>query len=605
MTQDTIRQPTWRYFLRLAAYRPALYLSSGLVASVIFYLFPLLPGLVVREIFNRLSLEAPASNLNTLFLAIVGIAFARQVVLLFANLAENTLHEYINALLRHNLLKRILHHPAAKALPTSSSEAISRFRDDVEAIPAFLSWTIDPLGQAIVLIVGLSILVKINALVTLAVILPLLATFIIFNLAKRLIISSQKANQEAIGAVTNSLGEMFGAIQAVKAAGSETDIIDHFKGVNEKRRQASLRNILINRFLDSFSGNAANIGTGVLLLVSARALQVGTGTMKTFTVGDFTLFVSYLGWLTVVTTMFGNYLGKYRQTKVSLNRLLELVPDSPTDTLVKHHKVYLFGKFPPLPKMPERSAVPFQGLKVKGLTYQFEGTKAGIQDISLELKAGTLTVITGRVGAGKTTLVRTLFGLLPKTSGEIYWNDQLVEDPASFFTPPKTAYTPQVPRLFSESLRNNILMGQEKSPEALANAIHRAVLDEDLATLEQGLETTVGPRGAKLSGGQRQRSAAARMFVHEPDLLIFDDLSSALDINTEKVLWQRVFSQPVSTCLAVSHRKLALEKADNIIVLKEGKIVAQGKLEDLLKTSSEMQQLWEGEGLSETEASRN
>lgn len=161
--------------------------------------------------------------------------------------------------------------------------------------------------------------------------------------------------------------------------------------------------------------------------------------------------------------------------------------------------------------------------------------------------------------------------------------------------PPYSTYTSQVPHLFSDSLRDNLLLGLPENEVKLKEVLRLAVLEPDIAKMSLGLDTMVGPKGVRLSGGQIQRSAAARMFVRPADLLVVDDLSSALDIETETLLWQRIFAQSGNTVLAVSHRRTALRQADQIIVLKDGHIEAQGTLDELLESSQELQYLWHGQ----------
>jgi ATP-binding cassette subfamily B protein len=318
-----------------------------------------------------------------------------------------------------------------------------------------------------------------------------------------------------------------------------------------------------------------------------------------FTIGDFALFAAYLWPMTQFMRMFGRLITFYKQTSVSLQRMEKMMQGAPPGGPVEHYPVYLSGPFPEVPFTPKTDTHRLESLSVEDLSYHYDQTgdnSNGITNVSFSLQRGSFTVITGKIGSGKTTLLKVLLGLLPPQSGKIFWNGELVADPATFFQPPRCAYTGQVSRLFSESIRDNILLGIPEKEVDLQATIAKAALERDVLDMEEGLDTLVGTKGIRLSGGQLQRTAAARMFVRDAELLIFDDLSSALDVETERLLWEMVFNDRTSdsypTCLVISHRRTVLQQADHIIVLKNGHLDDQGTLNELLQRNDEMNSLY-------------
>jgi ATP-binding cassette subfamily B protein len=496
----------------------------------------------------------------------------------------------IPTLLRKNLLRHILRRPGASPLPDSAGEAISRFKNDVNEIPLFVILINDIAVGIGIVIVAILLMVQISPWVTVMALIPLVFVAIIANIAARRIEHYRRASRQATGDVTGFIGELFGAVQAIKVATAEKSVIDHFHELNDERRKLTVREKLFDDVLSSIYRNTSTLGTGVILILVGQSMRAGT-----FTLGDFSLFVYLLQSMGDLTTFAGMLAARYKQLDVSVQRMYRLMENAPLDALVQHSPVDLNGPLPEVTYRAKNDSDHLRELSASNLTFHYPNSANGIEGINLRLKRGTLTVVTGRIGSGKTTLLRALLGLLPLEAGEVRWNGELIPTASDFLVPPRSSYTAQVPRLFSNTLRNNILLGLERGDPHIYRATKLAVMDRDLEELDDDLETMVDARGVKLSGGQMQRAAAARMFIREPELLVFDDLSSALDVETERQLWERIFAEDGKTCLVVSHRRPLMRRADHIIVLKDGRVASEGTLNELLQTSEEMKELWRKE----------
>lgn len=608
MNSKTIDMPTWKFIGRLIRYRPWHYLVIIILRAIVIAGTFQAMGLIIRAFFDTLtgvrSISLGGTELGPIGLSLLLILVALiRAGGMFADVSTDVSYRFtIGTLMRKNLFSHILDRVGSTALPGTTGDAISRFQGDVEGIVAFIMRFPHLIGMGILTVSAIIVMLNINVGITLLAFFPLSIIVTIANIAMRRGQVYHSAVREATGHVSGFIGEMFGAVQAIQVASAEERMLGQLDNLNELRRKVSLKNNLFNSILNSVFENIGSLSTGLILILIGLMLQSGVEDMRSFTIGDLALFVFYLGIITGFTSQIGELSAEYKRAQINHQRLQQLIQNDSSDHIVQHTPIYLKGELPALVHEKKTKQHEFESLEIRDVSYQYPQTNQGIHNISFRLDRETLTVITGRVGSGKTTLLRVILGLLPKGSGDIIWNGAVISNPGLFLVPPRCAYTPQAPVLFSESVQENILMGLSEADVDLQSSLRLAVMDQDIKTLRDGLNTMIGVRGVRLSGGQALRTAAARMFVRDAELFVFDDLSSALDVNTEQELWQRSLSRPGVTYLAVSHRKPILQLADHIILLKDGQVEAIGDLKTLLTTNAEMQYLWQSDFTQEVDA---
>jgi len=557
-----VRHPVWRLAWRVSQHEPRSF-WCGWALFVVFFTAPAFTGYCLSRGFGALEDGASGTVYRWAALSLVA-EVVRMISVHYGALTWTKAWMHMQTLLRANMLAAQVASggPDAGQPVGSAGEAVTHFRDDTEDVAMLVDGIVDVSGGLVFTVFAGFFLGAADASAAAVLLLPLAGVAITTRTLDSRIKAYRAADRAATAAVTGLVGDIMSAATTVKVNNATDALLVRLEQLVQRRRTTAVRDRVLDEGVQAFSQGAADVGLGLVLLVSAGAIASGA-----FDVGSLALFVAYLGWLSFLPRMVGRVLARRKQAGIAFDRMRRLVAEAEARNTVRVRELPLeawqSGVRPP-DLRPTR--VPLIRLDVVGLTARHPGG-AGISDVSFSVGRGEFVVVTGPIGAGKSTLLRAVLGLAwhADAGGEVRWNGERLDDRAAFLVPPNAAFLPQVPQLVSDSVRDNVGLGPMPAA-AIAHALALAAITDDIDAMPAGEDTLIGPRGLRLSGGQRQRLATARALVHVPELVVLDDLSSAVDVETELQLWANL-AEAGLTVLAVSHRAVAFERADQVIRL--------------------------------------
>ena len=425
---------------------------------------------------------------------------------------------------------------------------------------------------------------------TLYCILPIIVVFAIVRLGMRVLVRNMRARMQALQRLSAFSAASLSGIDVIKSYEMPPWALGRFGVESEEMVTRALRISWVRSFMMPILSNLEHLLKLLILLVGGMLVI-----QENLSLGQLTAFITYAVLLTMPLMALGWVTTMIQQGLVGLESvrtvLAEKTPLSAT---------------PDLPEVESRALFSKGGLTVQNLSYRFpDGSSDVLRAVSFSIQPGQVIGILGRIGSGKSTLVNCLNRYLVPPPGSVKLGDRKLDE-LSFSDVRRSIRTvTQEPFLFSDTVRENIRFtlpeADGSSEKTLVRVLHTAALKEEVQRFPKQTETLVGEKGIMLSGGQKQRISLARAITEPCDLLILDNVLSAVDYETERFLLREVHQllRPdadgkalVQALLIVSHRVTSMERADHILVLDEGCIVDQGTHAELVRRPGDYQQMW-------------
>lgn len=567
-TAETFRGP---------AYRHLLYIT---IASLSYVALTNVFPLILREIIDgcQKGMSWPALRFYIWLLLAVALgdflAFTAMLIL----------RAYLRCVLeyrfRQNIFAHIIRLGPAFYAKFGSGDLVTRLTDDIsEKSALFFASEIFRLASSLLLLMtGLYCLSTLSARIALWSLALMAVVLGLFMSRQRFLSGQFRRRQEAIARAGDFAESTFAGIRIIQAYCQEESQQRKFQELLMERKDVEMGALKAETVVHAFFGQTWQVAMAIALMTGGTLAIRGE-----ISLGTVVAAMSYVAMLAFPLLHVGQILIHWSKTSVSLDRILEL------------------DRFRPDVREADRAIV-FSDVRgniaVDEVTMTYGPENVLLNGVSLKIEAGKRTAVVGPVGAGKSALARLLARVEDPVSGSIFLDGRPFVDLALDQLRQTIGLVTQDPILFSETIRENLLSGRDIPEERLMLALKTADFEKELAFLPHGLDTMLGVRGVNLSGGQKQRLCLARAIAGNPRVLVLDDCTASLDVETERNLWDNLLQLlPGVTLVVVTHRVNTLESMDEIYVLDRGKVVAHGNHRDLLGRCAVYSRLY-GEALT-------
>ncbi len=525
----------------------------------------LLSNVYIVRIMRLFHLDGQMGVLTVLCIIIISIYVIKNIFLLFSIYYQTKFQWGIRQELSTTMLHSYMSRPYTFFIEVNSSELLRGLDNDIvgvyETILQFFS-TVS--ASMVILVLGIFI-IRTDIFMALSLLgIAMLCVCIIFFVFKRIISRSGKENRKAISLRIKTATQTIFSIKEIMVMQRKRYFISHYKEACEREKKCNIKALMISKSPEK---------------VIEVIFVIGLICMVYFKMWSGMDVNSYIPQLSAFAVAAMKMLPNIYTLSQSITQILYLKPaiDTTYENINKAREIRKNIDIDDTRKVDFEEIRKNFTVKLENVSWKYNNSKDYVLDgISLEIKKGDIIAFIGKSGAGKTTLADVMLGLLPVEKGRVMINDIDINSIPNVWSK-LIGYVPQSVNLLDESIRSNIIFGLENNEDndtLVWRALKKAQLDEFVESLPNKLDTLIGERGVRFSGGQCQRLAIARALYYDPEIIVFDEATAALDGETERAVMDSINSlKGVKTMIIIAHRLETIRKCNKIYEVESGKLV--------------------------------